>query len=353
MRCDGLFVAGLARHLPGTLEVSGAVAEGRYDPEEQAANDYASVTVALGQAPPRMAVHAGRLALERSGVRAGEVSLLLHAAAWFQGLDFWPAASYVHRELLAGNRRAPALDVAQMCGGALGAVELAASHLMAVPSRRAALVTTADRFESPEFDRWHGDVAGIVYGDGAAAVVLAREGFARLLAVGTVVDTGLEAMYRGAEEFGVAPGRMVDIRARRRAFMAGMEGAAGVADRTTAGLGEAMELALEESGLKLADIARFVFPNVGLTTLRTRYLEPFGLEVAATAWEWGRRTGHVGAADQLTGLAEFVETGVVGVGEHVMLVGIGAGFSWTCAVVEMTSGPERSRHQSSRRYSLP
>ena len=336
MRCDDLYIAGLARHLPAAVDVAGAVAEGRYDAGEQTANDYASVTVAGGQAPPEMAARAGGLALGRSGVAAGEVALLLHASAWFQGVDYWPAASYVHREVLAGNRRAPALDVAQMCNGALGAVELGASYLMAVASRRAVLVTTADRFEDPGFDRWGGDVGGIVYGDGAAAVVLAREGFARLLSVGTVVDTGLEAMYRGDVGFASGPGRGVDIRARRRAFMAGTEG---VADRTTAGLTEAIELALEEAGVKLGEVARFVFPNVGLETLRTRYLEPFGLEVAVTAWEWGRRTGHVGAADQLTGLAELVEGGAVGPGERVMLVGIGAGFSWTCAVVEVTERP--------------
>lgn len=336
MRCDDVYVAGLARHLPGTLDVAQAVADGRYDAEEQAAGDYASVTVANGQAPPEMAAAAGGLALRRSGVPAGRVSLLLHASAWFQGVDFWPAASYVHREVLAGNRRAPALDVAQMCNGGLGAVELAASHLMAVPERCAALVTAADRFEEPGFDRWRGDVGGIVYGDGAAAVVLAREGFARLLSVGTVVDTGLEAMYRGAEEFAVRPGRPVDVRARRRAFMAGVEG---VADRTTAGLRESVELALEEAGVGRERVARFVWPNVGLRTLRTRYLEPLGLELASTTWSWGRRTGHVGGADQLTGLAELVETGAVGPGDRVMLVGIGAGFSWTCAVVEVLTPP--------------
>lgn len=336
MRCDDLYIAGLARHLPGTLDVAQAVADGRYDAEEQAANDYASVTVANGQAPPEMAAAAGALALERSGVPAAGVSLLLHASAWFQGLDYWPAACYVHREVLAGNRRAPALDVAQMCTGALGAVELAAAHLMAVPDRRAALVTTADRFEEPGFDRFRGDVGGIVYGDGAAAVVVARGGFARLLSVGTVVDSGLEAVYRGAEEFTTAPGRPVDIRTRRRAFMAGTEG---IADRTTAGLGESLESALEEAGVKLEEIARFVWPNVGLRTLRTRYLAPFGLEVDSTAWHWGRRTGHVGAADQLTGLADLAETGLVGPGEKVMLIGIGAGFSWTCAVVEILTRP--------------
>lgn len=331
MRCDGLFISGLAHRLPAMLDVGNAIAAGRYDPEEQSANDYASVTFADGEAPPEMAVRAGRLALERSGIPAADIALLLHASAWFQGVDYWPAASYVHREVLAGNRQAPAMDVRQMCNGSLGAVELAAAYLLADPGRRAALVTTADRYEDPGFDRWRGDVGGIVYGDGAAAVVVAREGFARILAVRTIVDTGLEAMYRGEESFSTTPGRAVDVRARRRAFMAATEG---VADRTTAGLTESVERTLDDAGVKLADVGGFVFPNVGLRTLRTRYLAPLGIDLDATAWEWGRRTGHVGAADQLTGLAHLVETGRAGPGDRVLLIGIGAGFSWTCVLVE-------------------
>lgn len=335
MLCNNLYFAGIGHHLPGTANVADAVADGRYDPADDDAHAYVSVTVANGEAPPEMAVRAGRLALERAGIPPGEVALLLHASAWFQGVDYWPAAAYVHREVLGGNRRAPALDVQQMCDGALGALELASSYLIADPGRRAALVTSADRFEEPGFDRWRSDM-GIVYGDGAAAAVLAREGFARLLSVVTVMDTELEAMYRGAEEFAVRPGRTVDVRARRRAFMAGAEG---VIDRTTAGLTEAIEQALDESRTTLGDVSRFVFPNVGLRTLQTRYLDVFGLDRSVTTWDWGRRTGHVGAADQFTGLAHLMESGQVSPGDRVMLVGIGAGFSWTCAVAEITSCP--------------
>ncbi len=336
MFCGDLYFAGIGHHLPGTTNVADAVADGRYDAADDEAHAYASVTVSDGEAPPDMAVRAGRLALDRAGIAPGEVALLLHASAWFQGIDYWPAAAYVHRELLAGNRRAPALDVQQMCDGALGALELAASYLIADPSREAALVTTADRFAEPGFDRWRSDI-GIVYGDGAAAAVLAREGFARLRSVVTVMDTELEAMYRGDEPFAARAGREVDVRARRRAFMAGSEG---VSDRTTAGLTEAIERALDEAGVKLGDVSRFVFPNVGLRTLQTRYLDVLGLDLPLTTWEWGRRTGHVGAADQLTGLTHLVESGQVSPGDRVVLVGIGAGFSWTGAVVEVTSRPE-------------
>jgi 3-oxoacyl-[acyl-carrier-protein] synthase-3 len=345
VRCADLFIAGLAHRLPAAMEVTEAIAEGRYDAAEQEANEYTSVTVAEGEgeAPPEMAVEAARLALDRSRVPPEDVTLVLHASAWFQGIDYWPAASYIHRSVLGGGRYAPALDVQQMCNGALGAIELAASYLLADASRRAALVTTADRFGGAGFDRWRGDVRGIVYGDGAAAAVLARDGFARLLAISTIVDTGLEGMYRGAEPFTGAPGRPVDIRARRDAFAAMAGDAPGnVAERTTAGLSEAVHRTLGEAGVDLGDIDRFVFPNVGRHVLRTRYAEPLGLDLARTTWEWGRRTGHVGAADQLTGLAHLIESGQAGPGHRVMLIGIGAGFSWTCAVVELTAGPDRA-----------
>lgn len=354
MRCTDLSIAGVAHRLPGTLPVADALAAGAYDATEQQANAYLSVTVAEGEAPPEMAVAAGRLALRRSGVAAADVALLLHASARFQGIDYWPAASYVHHEVLGEEaRRAPALDVQQMCAGALGALELAASYLTADRGRRAALITTGDRMDGPGFDRWSADVRGIVYGDGGAAAVLVRDdgtpagitakgapggrGFARLLAVTTVVDTGLEGMYRGDLEFADAPGRRVDVRARREAFAAAIGGLPG--GRIAAGLTEAVTVALDESGVGLDDITRFVFPNVGLQGLMNAYVKPLGITVERTAWEWGRRTGHVGAADQLTGLTHLVESHALGPGDHVMLVGIGAGFAWTCAVLRVTAAP--------------
>ena len=347
MRCDGLFVAGIAHWLPPMVPAAEAVAAGACDAEEQARNDYESVTVAgPGDAPPVMAVRAARAALECSAVPPADVSLLLHASMWFQGIDFWTAAPYIHDAVLSGSRHAPAIDISQMSNGSLGGVELAASYLVADPARSAAVVTVADRFALPGFDRWRSDVAGIVYGDGAAAAVLSRRGgFARLLAVATVVDTRLESMYRGSQPFGVTSGEAglpLDNRARRRAHL-DESGYQAVLDRTTAGLTEAVERALADAGVKRDDIARFVFPGVGRATLCSRYLEPLGLGLASTTWEWGRRTGHVGGGDQLIGLAWLAGPGGLRPGERAMLVGIGAGFSWTCAVVEMDREPARHR----------
>jgi len=339
MRLDDLFVAGIGSWLPPAVDVTEAVADGRYDPEEQAANEYLSITVAGDEAPPEMAVRAGRQALARSGVPSGDIALLLHASLWYQGIDFWPAASYIQQHVLGDARYVPAIDVHQMSNGSMAAIELAASYLAADNGRPAALVTSADRLALPGFDRWRSDLRGIVYGDGAAALVLAREGFARLVSVVTISDSTLEGMYRGRDSFGVAPGHAgqpLDNRARRADFAAGAD-TDRLGRRVFSGLTEAIERSLAEADLKLADVDWAVFPNLGAGTLRRTYLEPLGLDLAATAWEWGRRTGHVGAADQIIGLGSVADSGRAAPGDRVLLVGIGAGFSWTCAVVEFIS----------------
>lgn len=349
MRVDGLFVAGIGTWLPAAVRVQEALADRRYDPEDQAKNEYVSITVAGDyDAPPDMAVRAAQEALARSGVPAADIALLMHASLWYQGADFWPAASYIHRHVLGDEgRHAPAMDVQQMSNGSLAAVELAASYIAAAGHRRAALITTADRLAPPGFDRWRSDLPGIVYGDGAAAVVLAREGFARLLSVSTVTDSTLEGMYRGDRPFGTVAGHSgypVDNRVRRAQFGAASS-TAELGRRISSGLAEAVDLALAEAEVKACDLRWTVFPNLGVSTLRQAYLKPLGLDLASTTWEWGRCTGHVGAADQLIGLCRIADSGRAAPGDRVLLVGIGAGFSWTGAVVEFT-GHEPGRRST-------
>jgi 3-oxoacyl-[acyl-carrier-protein] synthase III len=343
MRYSDVYVAGVAGWLPPPQPVSEAVRDGLYDSEEQAANNLESVTVAgVDDAPPMMAARAADLALTRSGVQPGDIALLLHASMSYQGIDFWPAASFVHRAVLGGNRSAPAIDIGQMCAGTVGGIELAASYLIAGSSRHAALVTSADWFQLPAIDRWRTDSPSIVLGDGAAALVLAKgKGFARLLAVNTVVDTSLEPMYRGDAPFRTASDALsqpVDQRLRSKAYLRDV-GVSYILTRTTDGLVSAVHGALDDAGLSMADIRKFIFPNIGLGTLLNRYLEVLGLDVSSTVWEWGRTTGHIGPADHLTGLAYLIEQSEITAGDCVMLVAAGAGFTWSCAVLQCEEVP--------------
>lgn len=342
MRFNDLYVAGVASWLPPREPIG----QGRYEPAEQDKHAYESASVAgADETAPGMAVRVGRIALTRSGVDPAEVSLLLHAYLWYQGLDFWSPASYIHHALLGENRIAQAIDLNQMCSGAVSALHLAADHLVADPDRRAAIVTTADRFPPPGFDRWHTEGPSIVYGDGAGALVLARgRGFARLLAVRSVADTALEPMNRGDSVltlFSPASQGAVDNQARRSAFLRQMD-AHEVVARINRGVTDAVQGLLDDAGLTVNDVSRFVFPNVGLGMLND-FVKLFGIDVSQTVWELGRTTGHVGAADPITGLTYLLERGQLSVGERVVLVGIGYGFFWACALVECVEIPDWSR----------
>jgi 3-oxoacyl-[acyl-carrier-protein] synthase-3 len=341
MRYNDIYVAGVASWLPPREPIG----QGRYEPGKQDEHAYESASVASGdEMPPHMAVRAGRLALTRSGVDPAEVSLLLHAHAWFQGLDLWTSSSYIHHELLGENRTAQALDVNQQCAGGMSALQLAADHLVADPDRRAAIITAAERWSPPGIDRWHTEGAHIIFGDGAGALVLARgRGFARLLAAKSVADTTLEAMNRGDSAFTLfspAAQGAVDMDARGAAFMRDRDGRE-VIDRLNRGHADAVHGLLDEAGLTISDVSRFVFPNIGLSLL-TDMVKRLGIDVSQTAWELGRTTGHMGASDPMAGLAYLLEQGELSVGERVVLMGIGYGWFWSGVLVECVEIPDWS-----------
>ncbi|HEY1626048.1 MAG TPA: ketoacyl-ACP synthase III family protein [Streptosporangiaceae bacterium] len=341
MRFNDIYVAGVASWLPPREPIG----QGRYKPGEQEPYAYESASVAgPDDAPPDMAIRAGRLALARSGVDPAEVSLLFHASVWYQGLDMWSPSSYIHHALLGENRMAQAIDLNQQCAGGVSALHLMADHLVANPDRRAAIVTTAERYAPPGMDRWHTEGAHIIFGDGASSLVLARDrGFARLLAVNSVADTTLEAMNRGDSKFTLfspAAQGAVDIEARGDAFLKQMDGPKVVA-RLNQGHADAVHGLLDEAGLKISDVSRFIFPNIGLGLL-THMVNGLGIDVSQTAWELGRTTGHVGPADPFIGLAYLLEQGQLSVGDRVMLAGIGYGWYWACALVECVEIPDWS-----------
>lgn len=339
MRFNDIYIAGVASWLPPREPIG----QGRYEPGVQDEHAYESASVAgPSETAPGMAIRAGQLALARSGINPAEVSLLLHASVWYQGLDMWSPSAYIQHALLGENRTAQAIDLNQQCAGAVSALQLAADHLVADPNRRAAIVTTADKYSPPGFDRWHAEGAHVIYGDGAGALVLARgRGFARLLAVRSVADTTLEPMNRGDSTltpFSPASQAPIDLEARTAAFLRQMDIHEVIA-RLRRGHDDAVHGLLDEAGLTITDVSRFIVPHAGLS-MTTNLVKQLGIDVSQTTWELGRTTGHVGAADQITGLTYLLEQGQLSAGERVVLLGIGYGFFWACALVECVEIPD-------------
>ncbi|WP_216215930.1 ketoacyl-ACP synthase III family protein [Amycolatopsis aidingensis] len=339
MRFDRLYLAGTGHSLPPALSTAEAEREGLVKRREIWRTGITSVCVSERESGPEMAASAARSALRRSGCQPDDIKLILHASFYYQGHDLWPAASYIQR--VAVGNRCPAAEVHQMSNGGMAALELAGAYLSADPAAGKALVTTGDRFSLPGIDRWRSDPGTVLADGGTAAVLSTQDGFARIRSLVTVSDPSLEQMQRGDDPFGLVPlgaRRPIDVESHRRSFVSST-GLDTVLDRIQAGQREAVKRALSESEAELADIDRFVLPNLGRGRLDEHFLNMFDIDVDATTWSWGRGIGHLGAGDQIAGLGWLGESGGLRPGQLCLLAGVGAGFSWSCGVVEITAPP--------------
>lgn len=339
MRLDDLYIRGTGTWLPPRLTVADAVAAGECPPNVPERTGFASVTVSTGESAAEMAVLAAEPALDRSGSLGSDVDLILHADTYHQGHDTWAVASYVQHETV--DNQCPAIEIRQMSNGGMAALELAASYLTALPARNDALLTTADRFCPPGFDRWRTD-PGTPYADGGTALVLSRRGgYARLRALAVHADPALEPLHRGDEPFSTAPlahGAPLRFDVAARAFNR-RHGLSFSVRRIAEGQSTVLKRVLADAELEMDDIDWFVLPHFGHLRLESFYYNRYGIDPDRTTWAWGRTVGHLGAGDQFAGLDHLVTAGLAAPGAKCLLMGVGAGYSWGCAVVEIQELP--------------
>lgn len=339
MRLEDIYVRGTGLRLPERLSAAEAVDRGAYDQRLARSAGVVSVAYSPEESAAEMAVVAAREALRRADSGPADVDLLLHADTYHQGHDLWPVASYVQRE--SGGGQCPAIEIRQMSNGGMAALDLASAYLTAARSRCDALLTTADRFAPPGIDRWRTD-PGTPYADGATALVLSRRGgYARLVSLSVFADPELEPMHRGTDPFSHAPLQQrtpVDFEGAKKSFLA-EHGLSFTVSRTAAGQRSVIKEALADAGMELADADWVILPHFGQRRLTSLYYQPYGIDPARTTWEWNRTVGHLGAGDQFASLHHLVRTGQVAAGERLVLIGVGAGYSWGCAVVEMLQPP--------------
>jgi 3-oxoacyl-[acyl-carrier-protein] synthase-3 len=137
-------------------------------------------------------------------------------------------------------------------------------------------------------------------------------------------------------------GRPLDFAARNRDFrMRLLEGdGAGVMLAIEKTLMELVDRTLREAGITLADVARVAFPHGRRDDLEHRGLNWLGLTITDTTWEFGAGVGHLGVSDQFVALDHLLATGALAAGDHVLLIGLGAGTTMACAVLEILDIPQ-------------
>ncbi|GAA3566948.1 ketoacyl-ACP synthase III family protein [Nonomuraea rosea] len=343
MRTTDVFIRGLGVYLPDSVSIDWAVAQGLFPADQVGVQGWTGAAIAGDVPAPEMGLQAAQHALKRGGWQADDVDLLLYANSWHQGPDGWQPQYHLQRHLLGG--RPLSVQLQHGCNGMFSAFELGASYLLADEQRRAALLVSSDNWGTPMINRWHPG-PGLMMGDAACAVLLTREpGFARLLSVCSITVPEAEEVHRAGEPMfppGVTVGRAMDLHARSQRFreqiMAGQgDPAALLKVQQTMLL--SVEQSLAEAGITAADVTRVAFMNMSQEAINDRGTAALGLRPEQTTWDFGRTVGHMGASDQVMSFEHLVDSGRLGAGDHMLLVGVGPGINLSAAVIEVVDTP--------------
>jgi 3-oxoacyl-[acyl-carrier-protein] synthase III len=300
-------------------------------PAELAAHTGITTVCRSDLAGPELAVAAARRALVEPGDSVP--GLHLHGGIGFPGVDLWSTSCWVANELYGRPIPGLSMSVNALCNTGLGAVEIAATMMAARSDVEHALITVGDRFDDSAVDRFRAN-SEMILGDAGAAVVLGRGGgLFRLLSCVSYTDPSLEGLQRGDEPFrGASPAAVepIVLSRRSRQFLTERP-ASSVVRAHVAGVREVTSRAFAEAGVSVADLRWVATPFVGKGAFQHGYLRPLGLDAERGLFEFGRRCGHLGGADQLVALDHLRSD--VRSGDLIGLIGVGGGLSFTCAVL--------------------
>jgi 3-oxoacyl-[acyl-carrier-protein] synthase III len=347
MKPPSLFLESLGLYLPESYPTTDAVSAGLYEEEERDAYGWTGVAIAGDISAPDMAVVAAREALSRSRYSAQDVALLLHGGTGVQGTQGWMPHHYVQRHALGGF--AAAIELGQNCNGCVFGISLAAGYLSLLDGDSAALITGADNWGFPGFDRF-GYARGLsdrgsIFGDAACAMVVSNtSGFARVKSICNGSVPEMEEMWR--HEGPLFPPRLDPTEAADLAERAGSfvrrapERLPGLMADFIKQRKYLISEALAEADVDADDVARFTHVFSGTSRYIEGIARPFGLSPGKGMLEFGRGVGHLSVCDHIASLAHLVTTRALQPGDHVLVVSNGAGMSLTVAVIEIVSVPE-------------
>ena len=343
MKVPDAYLSGLGVFQPSAVDAGQAARRGEYEPGAYLENRFTGLCIAGDISPPEMAVHAARQALSRAAADPAQIGMVLHATIFSQGPEMWHSPAYIQKEII-GNA-VPAFEIRLGCNGLFAGLELAAARMGAKDRAETMLLTTAENHGSPLIDRWNSS-PGIIVGDAGGALLLCRgTGFARLRAVGSAAMPELEQLNRGGEPLypGSAPlGKKIDMKTRALYFREHVMSLADATEVSARAHAELIGQTLDEADRKMDDMRWVIYHNVAAYILTQVLLEPLGIPMDQTTWQFGRGIGHTAASDQWLSLNHLLVTGQLAAGDHVLLAG-GAPAAVSCAVLEILDVPEWAR----------
>jgi 3-oxoacyl-[acyl-carrier-protein] synthase III len=273
-----------------------------------------------------MAAAASRIAMQRAGVHAGEVDVIVLSTAT---PDRLLPSTACDMQALLGATNAAAYDVSAACSGFLYALSIAEGHI-ASGNAEIALVVSAEKMSG--IVDWGDRATCVLFGDGAGAALLRRteDGGSRGIVSSFIRSDGTlaELLWRPAGGVKVPMDIAVLDQKTHLVKMAGRE----VFKHAVRSMAEAADQALMRAGLTGADIDLMIphQANMRIIDATARYA---GIPMDRVFVNVDRY-GNMSSATVPVALDEAVEQGRLKAGDHVLMVAFGAGFTWAATVMK-------------------
>lgn len=253
-----------------------------------------------------LAAAAGRIAMERAGVGADEIDLVILATTSPDKMCPGTAASVQHELGLTCG----AFDVNAACSGFMYGLA-AAAGFVATGYDKILVVGSETLSRMTDFDDRN---TVILFGDGAGATVVeAIPGESQLLGWDLGADGSLEhILYADVGGYLKMDGKEVFRRAVRIIV-------------------DSAKAAMERAKVTIDDIDVFV-PHQANVRIIESALNKLGFPMEKTALVLDR-TGNTSSASIPLALDHGVETGLIKPGDTLLLSGFGAGMTWASAVM--------------------
>jgi 3-oxoacyl-[acyl-carrier-protein] synthase III len=279
-----------------------------------------------------LATNASRDALAVAGVAPEDVDLIVLGTC--SPDYFMPAtATLVARDL--GATKAAAFDLQAACSGFVYAMATANGFIRSGMYRNVLVIGVE---VLSRFLNWSDRNTCVLFGDGAGAVLMqASEQPGGMTGFELFTDgTGWEGIIfpAGGSACPTSPQTLAE--GKHFVHMAGKD----VYRYATRQLAESALAAVRDAGLTMDDIDQFVFHQANL-----RIIESVGKQLGMPmekVYLNMDRYGNTSAASVPMALVEAVAEGRIKVGDRILMVAFGAGFTAAGAVVEWTADPARA-----------
>lgn len=271
---------------------------------------------AEGQMASDLALKASQNAIDAAGLQAKDIDLII-VATTTPDMIFPSTACILQNKL--GTSRGPAFDIQAVCSGFIYALATADMFVSSGKVRNALVVGT--EVYSRIMD-WNDRTTCVLFGDGAGAVVLARDQKPGILSSHLHADGSYNQVLS-------APASIHSGKIQGTPFVT-MEGST-VFKFAVKVLEEAVLEALQENQLQTSDID-WLIPHQANIRIITSTAKKLGIpeeKVVKTV----SQHGNTSAASVPLALDQAVRDGRILPGQHIILEGVGGGFTWGSVLV--------------------